>query len=240
MFSPYQSKRAFEEIAEQIKESILSRRLITGDRLPPERSLAKQFQVGRLTIREALRTLESKGLINIKKGSTGGAFVGASSPDALPSTILDSLQLEGLTGTQITEARITLERGIVKAVIDRGTTEDLARIEESIEESKTVREPDQAVEVISKMIEFHILLGEATHNLAYIMFIRALMEWGRRKRLHWIPSQEEQHYSYQSHKSIWVSIKDKDIVSAQELMTRHIRYMGMIGNRMEMQQGTVS
>ncbi|MBW2064185.1 MAG: GntR family transcriptional regulator [Deltaproteobacteria bacterium] len=54
MFSPYQSKRAFEEISEQIKKAILAKKLKPGDRLPSERSLAEQFQVGRLTVREAL------------------------------------------------------------------------------------------------------------------------------------------------------------------------------------------
>ena len=75
MFQPYKGRRAFEDIAAEIKDAILSDRLSIGDRLPSERDLAEQFQVGRVTIREAFRTLETMGLIQVKKGSRGGAFV---------------------------------------------------------------------------------------------------------------------------------------------------------------------
>ena len=74
-FGPYKPPRAFQEIADQIKKAILDRKLKPGERLPSERELAEQFQVGRLTIREALRSLETSGIITIRKGSGGGAFV---------------------------------------------------------------------------------------------------------------------------------------------------------------------
>ncbi len=74
MFQPYRGRRAFEDIAAQIRQAILSERLIDGDRLPPERALAKQFQVGRVPVREAFRALETMGLIEVKKGGGGVAF----------------------------------------------------------------------------------------------------------------------------------------------------------------------
>ena len=76
MFQPYKGKRAFEDIAGQIKTAILSGKLCSGDKLPSERDLAKEFQVGRVSIREALRMLETMGFVKIRKGSAGGAFVG--------------------------------------------------------------------------------------------------------------------------------------------------------------------
>jgi len=70
-FPPYIQTRAFEDVAEQIRDVILGKRLSLGDRLPSERSLAQQFQVGRLTIREALRMLETEGLVSSPhKGSS--------------------------------------------------------------------------------------------------------------------------------------------------------------------------
>lgn len=104
MFSPYQSKRAFEEISEQIKKAILAKKLKPGERLPSERSLAEQFQVGRLTVREALRTLETQGFVQIRKGSGGGAFIGNTDPEMLPSIIMDNLLLDGLTSEQMTSS----------------------------------------------------------------------------------------------------------------------------------------
>ena len=71
IFPPYIQTRAFEDVAEQIRDVILGKQLRLGDRLPSERSLAQQFQVGRLTIREALRTLETEGLVSSpRKGSS--------------------------------------------------------------------------------------------------------------------------------------------------------------------------
>ena len=222
IFSPYQTRRAFQEVAEEIKHAILAERFKAGDRLPSERSLAQQFQVGRLTIREALRTLETKGLIKIRYGRDGGAYVGVADPEAIPSMIIDNLQLEGLTGTQMTEARIGLETTIVASAITHATSKDLDRIAENIEDSKEIIGPENAKDVVSAMIDFHILLGEASHNLPFILFIRTLMEWARRKLVSWVPTVEEQLYSYRSHKKIFESIKGKDVDSAQSRMKDHI------------------
>ena len=71
IFSEYKARRASDDIADQIKEAILDGKFHQKDRLPSERSLASQFKVSRLTVREAFRLLEAKGLIYIKKGSTG-------------------------------------------------------------------------------------------------------------------------------------------------------------------------
>ena len=109
LFGAYRAKRAFQEIAEEIKQAILEKKIGHGDRLPSERSLAEQFAVGRLTIREVLRTLETAGFVRIRKGSGGGAFVGHGDPQTVAGIIIDSLTLDGLTGWQITEARIAIE-----------------------------------------------------------------------------------------------------------------------------------
>ena len=229
VFPPYRSKRAFEEIADQIKQAILAKRLKEGDRLPSERSLAKRFQVGRMTVREALRTLETKGFIKIKKGSGGGAFIGVADSDAVPSIIVDNLILEGLTSTQITEARIALECAAVKSVIENATTEDLNSIAQNIEELETIIEFDHPQDLLSKRINFHLLIAEASHNLLFIMFTRTLMEWARRRlEEHWVPLIEEQLKSYQFHQRLFDSIKRKDNDVAQRLMKDHIEHVGVL------------
>ena len=106
----------------------------------------------------------------------------------------------------------------VRSAVERGTAEDFERIAQDIEASKRILAPDYAREVFSRMIQFHILLAEASHNLAFVMFVRALMEWGRRKRAHWAPSEDDQLYSYQSHKQILESIMKRDVGAAQRLM----------------------
>jgi len=75
MFSPVQIGRAGEDIALQIEAAILEERILPGERLPSERELQVQFKTGRGVIREAIRALKQKGLIEIRKGGKGGAYV---------------------------------------------------------------------------------------------------------------------------------------------------------------------
>jgi len=231
VFQPYRSKRAYQEIAQDIHRAIMAGKLNSGERLPSERSLAKQFQVGRLTVREALRTLETKGLIQIRHGRGGGSYVGVPEPTVLPSMIIDNLQLEGLTSEQAAETRVGLECAIVKSAIKHATKEDLDRIEENVEGSRVIMRDTDAEEVVSKMIDYHIIVGETTHNVALIMFIRALMEWARRGLLDWIPSPEIQTTSYRDHRKILKSIRNKDVELAQKHMEAHvIRMSGYVTN----------
>jgi DNA-binding FadR family transcriptional regulator len=165
MFQAYKGRRAFEDIAGQIKQAILSEQLNDGDRLPSERLLAEQFQVGRVTIREAMRMLETMGLVEIRKGSTGGAFVRIGDPDTMASMIMDRLQLDGTTHEQMIEARVGIECAVIKSAIENATDEDLAVIEQDVEESKQIIGSPLSEEVVAKMISFHIFVAEASHNV---------------------------------------------------------------------------
>ncbi len=222
MFYPYRSKRAFEDVAEQIQRAVLSGQVKNGERLPSERSLSEQFQAGRLTVREALRTLETKGLIRIKKGNGGGAFVEGGNQESVASIIVDNLTLGGLTHVQIKEARLALECAIVRSATEKANHSDLLRLREDLEESKVLVPQDDPQIVISKMISFHLLLAEASHNLPFIMFIRALMEWARRKLLHYTPTNRQIRYSHRAHKQILDAVEKKDVTAAQLLMEKHI------------------
>jgi GntR family transcriptional regulator, transcriptional repressor for pyruvate dehydrogenase complex len=75
LFTPLPEKRTFKEIERQMRQSIHSRALKPGDRLPSEHELAAQFKAGRLSVREALRMLEQASLIVVTQGSTGGSYV---------------------------------------------------------------------------------------------------------------------------------------------------------------------
>ena len=226
MFSPYRSKRAFEDVAEQLRAAILSGRVKNGERLPSERELSEQFQAGRLTVREALRTLETKGMIRIRKGSSGGAFVQLGDHQNVASIIVDNLTLEGLSDSQITEARIALECAVVQSAIKNGNQSDLLLLHQDLEESKTLDAQEDRRVVISKMIRFHLLLAEASYNPLFLIFNRALMEWAKRRLFPYSPTSEQIRYSYRAHKAILQAVEGKDVSLAQQLMKRHIERMG--------------
>ena len=225
IFPLFKPKRASEEIANSIRTAILSKKLKEGDRLPAERVLAKRFGVGRLTIREAFRVLEERGLIQIKKGNVGGAFVASADAgrEDIASIIMDNLELSGISGQQIAEARHILGDGIVRLIIEYATTDELDAIEEYIGNYETVSDPEDIRELVSDLIDFHILLAEASHNVPLIVFMRTLMEWARRKLVHWFPSEDEQLHIFKSHREILKSLKSKDVELAQKNIKNHIK-----------------
>ena len=89
IFTPIKSKRTFEEISFEIKRLIFKGILKPNDKLPSEIELARQFNVGRQTIREALRLLELSGFISIQKGSTGGPIIEDTIFNTISNSFLD-------------------------------------------------------------------------------------------------------------------------------------------------------
>ncbi len=75
LLNPINNKRVSELVSDEIKKAIFSGSLKPGEKLPPERELSQQLNVGRAVVRESLRILEVSGLVYIKRGTNGGTFV---------------------------------------------------------------------------------------------------------------------------------------------------------------------
>ena len=95
LFSPVSMGRISEVIVEQIRLLMRQGQLKPGDRLPPERDLCERFGVSRVTVREALRMLESSGLVEIRVGARGGAFVTAPSSNRVGEAVTNPLARRG-------------------------------------------------------------------------------------------------------------------------------------------------
>jgi DNA-binding FadR family transcriptional regulator len=227
IFTEYQYRRASTDIADLIKKAILSDKFKAGDKLPAERNLATQFQVGRMTIREALRTLETKGLIAIRKGSSGGAFVQPAPPTQMAEMIIDNLQLDGVTFEEVAESRVVLERNIVKYAIEKATTEDLKEIEKNIDDTRiliTDFSPEKTQEFTTKSIEFHHLLAKAAHITPLLMFHSVMARWVLRRLVKaFSPNEKYRASSTREHEEIFEAMLKKEIPRCQDLVENHIR-----------------
>src|ERR687883_979020 len=106
LFAPVSVARASTSIADQIRQAIVTGRLNEGERLPPERELAEQFGVSRVTVRDALRGLEAMGLIEVRVGARGGAFVTVPSGSLVGQTMSDMMLMSAVTPDEIVEARL--------------------------------------------------------------------------------------------------------------------------------------
>lgn len=109
MFRPARPQRAVDQIVAQVESLLRDGKLRPGDRLPSERALADQFAVSRNTVREALRILEFNGMLVLKRGSTGGAFVTTPDTGASARGIVDALGRAGFPQRDLESARSSLE-----------------------------------------------------------------------------------------------------------------------------------
>src|SRR6202000_2964304 len=136
LFNRVSVGRISEIIVEQIRLLMRQGQLKLGDRLPPDRDLCERFGVSRVTVREALRMLESSGLVEIRVGARGGAFVTAPSSNRVGEGPPDPLTLSVIDAADVTEVRMILEVGIVPLVCERATEEDLADLRKICERSE--------------------------------------------------------------------------------------------------------
>ncbi|MCK7505951.1 MAG: GntR family transcriptional regulator [Desulfobacterales bacterium] len=109
MFTKVRQVRAFESVIQQVEAAILQGGLAVGDRLPSERELQGLLDVSRNTLRESLRVLEQKGLVEIRKGNRGGIFVKELNADSMTESLGLFVQSQRITMEQISEFRQDLE-----------------------------------------------------------------------------------------------------------------------------------
>jgi GntR family transcriptional repressor for pyruvate dehydrogenase complex len=214
--------RISEVIVDQIRLLIRQGQLSAGDRLPSERELCERFGVSRVTVREALRVLEATGLVEIRVGARGGAFVTAPSSRLVGEGISDLITLASLSAVEVTEARMVFELGIVPLVCSRATDDDIAALGEICDRSAAALEGDDYPLELSA--EWHTRYAQAAHNRAVAMLVESLhgpllMSLERAREvapLHGRRGVEE-------HRLLVDAIADRDVDRATELMGTHLR-----------------
>src|SRR3954471_11593226 len=162
IFAPVSVARASSAIAEQIRTAILTGRIKAGGRLSPERELAEQFGVSRVTVRDALRSLEASGLIEVRVGARGGAFVTAPTGSHVAQAMSDMMLMAVLSPEDIVESRLIVELGTITLACARAGEEDFARMRELDTRGRAALEAGTYTREISW--EFHALLATAAHN----------------------------------------------------------------------------
>jgi DNA-binding FadR family transcriptional regulator len=130
-----------ESIEDQIKEAICDGHYHVGDKLPPERTLAEQFGVSRAVVREALRSLEREGLLTIKTGAHGGAYVIHMENKSIENSLRLMLSTGQLSHDEIQQARMFVEPPIAAEAALKATPKDIARMKEANQARRPVFGP---------------------------------------------------------------------------------------------------
>lgn len=143
-FQKAKKSRIFQDVVDQIQEAILDGKLNPGDFLPPERELRETFNVSRGTLREALRVLEHKGLIEIRLGTGGGACVKAAGTDQLTETLALMLRSGNLPVVDIGEFREGMEGKVASLAALRATEKDINKIEKLLKNALDIAEKGES------------------------------------------------------------------------------------------------
>jgi GntR family transcriptional regulator, transcriptional repressor for pyruvate dehydrogenase complex len=132
-FKPIKQSRISEEVAEQLKQSILLSTFKAGDKLPSERELADQFQVSRIAVREALRRLENTGFVATRQGVTGGTFVTDLTFEHLSNAFVDLFLAEKISVPELVEVRLLVEPEIARLSATRIGRKHAKLLKEALE-----------------------------------------------------------------------------------------------------------
>lgn len=221
LFSAVSVGRVSQVIVDQIRTLIRQGRLNPGDRLPSERHLCERFGVSRVTVREALRVLEAGGLIEVRVGARGGAFVSQPTRAQLGEGFANLLQLSPLTAAEVTEARMVFELGIVPLVVERATEEDLQALERLCEEQQQALAANRYTMEMSA--EFHVRVAACTHNAAVEMFVESfhgplLMSLKEAQTAAPLMG----HRGTKEHREFVQAVRRRDVAAAEQIMRTHV------------------
>src|SRR5919106_1164114 len=216
--SPIKSTRIYEEIVRQIKAMIAEGRLKSGDQLPPERDLAEKFLVSRTSVREALRALESVGLIEIRPGE--GTFVREVSVDALVEPLALVLLSQRALIEELFEARRLLEPAIAGLAARRASTDEVQEMERILEAQ--AREIEQGRTGLAEDAAFHAAIATAAHNRAITRIVHAVMDLLAQSREESISTPGRPTRSHEDHQRILAAIRGSDSAGAERAMLDHV------------------
>ncbi|MCL4488678.1 MAG: FadR family transcriptional regulator [Chloroflexi bacterium] len=219
MYKGIQTERLYERIVDQIEQRILAGELKVGDRLPTERDLAEQFHVSRTAVREAVKALCEKGLVESHPGR--GTFI----TDNTSQAMRHSLGLAARVGTEeglacLEEVREILEPEIAALAASRVTDDQIAAMRDAV----TVM--DAALEDIERFVEadldFHLALAEATRNPFIPVLMDSVIDLLREQRKRIFRRGGTRHGQFH-HNRILEAIVNRDAEGAREAMRAHLR-----------------
>ncbi|MGB8323677.1 MAG: FadR/GntR family transcriptional regulator [Candidatus Acidiferrum sp.] len=222
MYKIVRSSRLYEQIVQQVEESIQKGQLKPGDQLPPERELAEQFGVSRTAVREAVKALREKGLVEAYPGR--GTFI----TDGTSYTIRQSLDRMMRSGNEgfafLAEVRQILEPEIAALATTRADDEALEAMRKQVEIMDAAQEdPDAFIEAD---LDFHLALAEAAANPIILSLIDSIVGLLREQRMGIFQVEGGPERGQYHHKKILQAVEHRDSAGAREAMKAHLTQVG--------------
>ena len=219
MYEPVGRNVLTEEVVKQIQDSILAETIRPGDQLPPQRELASSLGVSTAVLRESLKILEARGLLEIKAGV--GTFVASLTPELIARLLSVQLRLQGVGFDQLYDVRNLLEVESAGLAATKAGPADLALMEKALAKYVSNTEDHEARNDAD--FSFHLAIAEATGNPIFPVMNITLMEImleNRRAILLRLPDTHAK--TSEAHRRILDCIRGGDVVGAREAMRVHL------------------
>ena len=233
-FTPVQPKRGSDVVAEQIEKAILSGRLKAGNKLPPEREIIKLFDVSRRTLREALRLLEQKGLIQVKQGAQGGAFVIDEVPHRVSESLHFLIRQKKVSTENIVDFRIQAEGYVAQLVAERISEENFLELKNLFFKVRSLLNRGEAGfdEILELESKLHLKLADFSGNALYAIILKTIHDVLVLPSYEFDPVDETYvERAVSDWQPIIEAIKKHKASEARSLIEEHIRYFSEMGKR---------
>lgn len=221
IFEPIETpKRNFELIEASIRRQIYNGTLVPGQKLPNEFELARQFNVGRSAVREALKVLELAGLLVVRRGYNGGTFVAPPDFEDASEVVTLTFHPGNTTVDQLIEACQVIEVRAAELAAERATALEISDLEE------TIKCMEQSVNVparyLTAIIDFHMAITEMSHNDIFILALSAMRNLLIQELNRLIGNQELRTIFIAHQREIWKAIANRDQKYAGQAMHFHL------------------
>jgi len=219
-FAPIRVEPAYRKVAAALLTRITDRTFTAGDRLPAETELARQFGVHRGTVREALRELESNGVLKRERGSKL-MMVTRPARDTVTAGVSRALALHDVSYHDVWEALTAFEPPIGAAAARSRDARDLARLDQII---ARLDEDMDTPEAVAQTAEFFRAVGEATHNRVFMLAHEPLVELlapSLGAMIDKVP--QARRRIAEAQRKLAAAIRDRNATQAEDWMVKHIR-----------------
>jgi GntR family transcriptional regulator, transcriptional repressor for pyruvate dehydrogenase complex len=220
VYKTVQTFRLYQQIVEQIEQSILQGQLKPGDQLPPERELAQAFGVSRTAVREAVKALREKGLVEAYSGK--GTFVTNGTSQAIKQS-LDLMMKIGQPGNfaQLEEVREILEPDIAALAATRAEEQHLATMREAVAVmDRSQQDPNAYIEAD---LDFHLSLAEAVDNPIILSLLDSIVGLLREQRMKIFSVEGGPERGQYHHKRILGAVEQRNADAARDAMREHLQ-----------------
>jgi len=219
--SPIDVPKASDVLVHELRERILSGEYEEGTALPPERELVVQTRMSRTTVREALRILEVQGLVRIRAGRAGGAFVQRPGNDSVTSSLSLLIRGRQIRLAAVLETREAIEPICAELAAQHRTDADIAALKEA--NARIADLNSSLADFLQANVDWHVAVATATHNELIAAFMTALSHaiYMSTENESFIDA-EVRKVTARAHNSITQAIEKRDVAAAVRRMSRHV------------------